>query len=58
MDPALIYIGMLVFCLAVLVLGWIHKQPATRKCPLCESQVELGKISCQVCGYRFSTARY
>ena len=36
-DPALIYFGMLGFCLAVLVLGWIHKRPATRECPPCES---------------------
>jgi hypothetical protein len=49
---------MLGFCLAVLVVGWIHKRPATRECPLCESRVELGKIRCQVCGYRFTTARY
>jgi hypothetical protein len=57
-DPALIYFGMLGFCLVVLVLGWIHKRPATRECPLCESRVELGKIRCQICGYRFTTARY
>lgn len=58
MDPALIYFGILGLCLVVLVLGWIHKQPATRQCPLCESAVELGKTRCQACGYRFTTARY
>jgi hypothetical protein len=54
----LLYFGILVLCLVVLVLGWIFKQPATRQCPFCESRVELGKIRCQFCGYRFTTARY
>jgi hypothetical protein len=37
---------------------WWFRHTVTRKCPLCESKVELGRARCQVCGYRFSTARY
>jgi hypothetical protein len=30
-----------------------HVPIATRRCPLCETKVELGRQRCQVCGYRF-----
>jgi hypothetical protein len=58
MDP------LLIFCL---IFGWfilggiamyIYRHVITRVCPQCEAKVELGKQRCQVCGYRFSTARY
>jgi predicted amidophosphoribosyltransferase len=35
---------------------WRHSP--TRACPLCETQVELGRAHCQACGYRFTSARY
>jgi hypothetical protein len=40
----------------VLLLGIavrIWKYTPTRKCHLCETQVELGRRRCQVCGYEF-----
>ena len=58
MDPLLVYISVAALLLvASLAVGiWRHKP--TRSCPLCESKVELGKVQCQVCGYRFGAARY
>jgi predicted amidophosphoribosyltransferase len=58
MDPLAIYASMLLLCGVVLVLIRVFRHQVTRTCPLCDAQVELGKPSCQSCGYRFSTARY
>jgi hypothetical protein len=58
MDPLVIYTSMAVLCLAVLIVGWVFHKPASRKCPFCSTQVELGKTRCQICGYMFSEARF
>jgi hypothetical protein len=58
MDPLLIYIGAVAILLVASLAVRIWRHTPTRKCPLCESAVELGRIRCQICGYRFSTARY
>jgi hypothetical protein len=57
-SPLLIYVGAVLVLVAASVATWIWRQSASRVCPLCEARVELGRTRCQVCGYRFSTARY
>jgi hypothetical protein len=42
----------------VRVLGWAFRARTTRTCPLCGSKVDLGKVRCQTCGYKFTGARY
>jgi hypothetical protein len=58
MDPLLIF---------SLIFGWfilagiglyVYRHVITRVCPQCDARVELGRTRAQVCGYRFSTARY
>jgi hypothetical protein len=58
MDPLLVYISLFVFFIVAGVLVWAYRHVVTRKCPRCDAQVELGRPRCQVCGYRFSTARF
>ncbi len=58
MDPIVIYASMAGLLLVASVLVGIFRHVTTRKCPLCESQVEMGRARCQVCDYRFSTARF
>jgi hypothetical protein len=56
-NPLLIYVGLLVVMLAASLLVWVFRHTPSRRCPLCEAQVEIGRTRCQTCGYRFSTAR-
>jgi hypothetical protein len=58
MDPLAIYATAVALCLVVLVVGWVFHTPASRTCPFCATQVELGKARCQSCGYVFSEARF
>ena len=54
----MIYASMAGLLLVTSVLVGIFRHVTTRKCPLCDSQVEMGRTRCQVCDYRFSTARF
>ena len=58
MDPLTIYIGMMALLLVVVILVGVKSEWTTRKCHMCGTKVEMGKVSCRVCGYRFSNARY
>jgi hypothetical protein len=57
-EPLTIFVGMLAWFVLAGGAVWWFRHKVTRKCPLCEAKVELGRAQCQVCGYRFSTARY
>ena len=57
MGPLAIYISILVVLLIVSILARVFRHVPTRTCPLCDAKVELGRARCQVCHYRFSTAR-
>ena len=58
MEPLVIYASMAGLLALFSVLVGIFRHMTTRKCPLCDSQVEMGRQRCQVCDYRFSTARF
>jgi hypothetical protein len=58
MEPLVIYAAMAGLLLVASLLVAVFRHVTTRKCPLCEAQVEMGRTRCQACDYRFSTARY
>ena len=58
MDPLLIFSLILAWFGIAGIAMYVYRHTTTRKCPLCDAQVELGKPHCQVCGYKFTAARY
>lgn len=58
MEPLTIYILMMALLVVVVILVGVKSEWTTRKCHVCGAKVEVGKVSCRACGYRFSTARY
>jgi hypothetical protein len=54
MGPLTIYIAIVVLLLGLSLAVRIWKHTPTRRCPLCESRVEIGRSRCQVCGYNFA----
>lgn len=58
MGPLAIYISVIVVLLLLSIAVRIWKHAPTRKCPQCDAQVEIGRAACQICAYRFTTARY
>jgi hypothetical protein len=53
MGPLAIYVSAVALLLLASIAVGIWKHVPTRKCHLCDAQVEIGKVRCQVCGYRF-----
>ena len=52
-GPLAIYMSVAVLLLALSIAVGIWKHTAVRKCHRCGAMVELGRIRCQACGYRF-----
>ena len=57
-DPLVVYVVMAALLFVASVLVGIFRHAVTRKCPLCDAKVEMGRQHCQVCHYRFSAARF
>lgn len=58
MEPLAIFVLILLWFVVVGIAVRVYRWTPTRKCPLCATQVELGKAYCQGCGYKFSAARF
>ena len=57
MNPLFIYIGAVAVLLAILIAAAVTQIRPTRKCPRCNSRVDMTQRRCRICGYDFAPVR-
>jgi hypothetical protein len=57
-EPLAIFIILLVWMALAGIAVKVFRHVPSRPCPHCDAKVEIGRASCQDCGYRFTSARY
>jgi predicted amidophosphoribosyltransferase len=53
MSPLVIFVGTLVLLTLIVCATMLFQFRPTRRCPRCESRVDLSRWRCPICGYEF-----